>query len=63
AFMRAAQNAFNYSRLGTVAFRTLADLIEASDCFELAYGNLGGAVDALNTLSRAAPAVAECSPP
>lgn len=38
AFMRMADNAFNYSILGAVAFRALAALVDRSDCFEFSYG-------------------------
>ncbi len=43
AFMRMADNSFNYSILGTVAFRTLAALVDKSRCFEFPNG---GDVDA-----------------
>ncbi len=40
AFMRAADNAFNYSLLGETGFTALADFVEASDCYEFSYGDL-----------------------
>lgn len=54
AFLRAAENSFNYARLGTSAFRALTHLIDVSDCYELTYGNLALAVDTLSRLSRSA---------
>lgn len=55
AFMRAADNAFNYSLLGEAGFSTLAALIEASACHEFNYSKLDEAIDAFNQLQPPAP--------
>jgi HprK-related kinase A len=44
AFMRVAENTFNYSLLGAKGFNTLAGLIDASDSFELRYSQLEEAI-------------------
>ena len=50
AFLRAADNSFNYHLLGTVGFQTLAKVIESSACFEFAYGSLEDAASTLGNL-------------
>lgn len=45
AFMRVADNAFNYSLLGTKGFETLAGLIDASLCYDFTYSNLDDAIE------------------
>lgn len=55
AFMRAADNAFNYSLLGESGFSTLAALIDASACHEFTYSKLDEAIDAFNQLQPPAP--------
>lgn len=40
AFMRVADNAFNYSLLGTQGFKVLTGLIDSCLCYELSYSNL-----------------------
>lgn len=40
AFMRAADNAFNYSLLGEQGFHALGDFVDACDCYEFRYGDL-----------------------
>lgn len=45
-----ADDAFNFSILGTIAFETLADLIDRCDCYELRYGNLDEAIELLNDM-------------
>jgi HprK-related kinase A len=58
ALLRVGRNSFNYSKLGAVGFETLADLIEASECYELTYGDLDQAVRLLSDLADEAAAVA-----
>ena len=48
AFLRMADNAFNYSILGEVGFRALARLLDHSDCFE--YPNRGDVDRALRDM-------------
>ena len=48
AFMRMADNAFNYSILGTDAFRALAALVDQSRCYE--FPNGGDVADAIATM-------------
>lgn len=50
AFMRAADNAFNYSLLGKHGFACLAGLIEASSCHDFVYSKLDEAIDVFNKL-------------
>jgi len=50
AFMRLAEQAFNYSVLGQAGFETMATLIDACDCFEFTYGDLGEAISAFAQL-------------
>lgn len=50
AFMRVADNAFNYSLLGTKGFETLAGLIDASLCYDFVYSNLDEAIETFSEL-------------
>jgi HprK-related kinase A len=56
AFMQVADNAFNYSMLGQRGFGALADVIDASACFEFSYSRLDDAVAAFDALHAAAQA-------
>jgi HprK-related kinase A len=49
-FAQLAANAFNYEMLGREGFRTVAGLINASDCYTLDYSRLDEAVAALDAL-------------
>jgi hypothetical protein len=60
AFLRLADNAFNYSLLGVKGFETLAGLIDAASCYEFCYGDLEEAASVLNTLA-ASPALAHAA--
>jgi HprK-related kinase A len=53
-----AHNAFNYSLLGTTGFTTLADVIDACDCYELTYSKLDDALAILNALKPPTKAAA-----
>ncbi|MGA2260690.1 MAG: HprK-related kinase A [Acidobacteriota bacterium] len=50
AFLRFAENAFNYSLLGTAGFEATARLIDSASCYEFSYGNLDEAVASLGSL-------------
>jgi hypothetical protein len=50
AFMRVADNAFNYSTLGTNGFETLANVIDASQCYEFSYSVLDEAIETFDNL-------------
>lgn len=50
AFMRVADNAFNYSLLGAKGFRALAALIDASQCYDFSYSVLDQAIETFATL-------------
>ena len=50
AFMRVADNAFNYSLLGTKGFETLAGLIDASLCYDFTYSILDDAIETFDAL-------------
>jgi HprK-related kinase A len=54
AFMHVADSAFNYNLHGRKGFETLAQVIEASDCYEFAYGDLGEAVKLFDRLATTA---------
>jgi hypothetical protein len=45
ALLRLADQAFNYSLLGTVGFQTLADVVDGCTCFDVRYGDLDAALD------------------
>lgn len=51
AFMRMADNAFNYSVLGLQGFQTLTGLIDASLCYDFTYSVLDEAIETFNALT------------
>ncbi|MET0961393.1 MAG: HprK-related kinase A [Noviherbaspirillum sp.] len=51
AFMRVADNAFNYAQLGAEAFEALAGVIAQSDCYDFRYSDIDEAVAAFEQLS------------
>ncbi len=51
AFMRVADNAFNYAQLGVEGFNALAGVVGASDCYDLHYSSLDEAIAAFEQLS------------
>jgi HprK-related kinase A len=55
AFLRAAENAFNYSLLGADGFRAVARLVDATRTFDFSYGALDDAVAAFDQLACAQP--------
>jgi hypothetical protein len=55
AFMRVADNAFNYSLLGTQGFRSLSGLIDASQSHDFTYSKLDEAIEVFNNLRPPAP--------
>jgi len=50
AFMRVAENTFNYSLLGAKGFEALAQFMDSTDCFEFSYGQLEEAIALLAAL-------------
>ncbi|MGZ5819061.1 MAG: HprK-related kinase A [Burkholderiaceae bacterium] len=50
AFMRVADNAFNYSTLGIKGFETLAKVIDTSQCYEFSYSTLDDAIETFENL-------------
>ena len=50
AFMRIADNAFNYSLLGVKGFETMAGLIDASLCYDFTYSVLDEAIETFAAL-------------
>jgi hypothetical protein len=52
AFLRMAENAFNYSQLGPSGFRTLADTIDRCDSYDFRYSNLDDAIALFASLER-----------
>ena len=53
AFLMVATNAFNYEVLDEAAFRLVADVVRACDCYSLVYSDLNEAIPALDELSNA----------
>lgn len=54
AFMRLAQNAFNYSVLGGTGFAAVGDLVDASQSFDFSYSRLDDAVAVFAQLAERA---------
>ena len=50
-FVHVADDAFNFSLLGRLGFEMLSAVVDACDCYELTYGDLGQAVAALTQLA------------
>jgi hypothetical protein len=50
AFMRLAENSFNYSLLGPAGFDAMAALIERTDSYQFSYGVLDEAIDVFSSL-------------
>lgn len=50
AFIRIADNAFNYSLLGVKGFETLARFVDASQCYDFTYSSLEDAIETFSTL-------------
>jgi HprK-related kinase A len=50
AFLRVAENAFNFSALGSTGFETLANVIDGARCFEFTYSALDDAIDTFSSL-------------
>jgi HprK-related kinase A len=50
AFVRVADNSFNYSLLGLNGFKTMASLIDASLCYDFTYSNLDDAIEIFGAL-------------
>ena len=51
AFMKLAGNSFNYKLLGESGFRTVARIIDASDCYLFPFGDLDQAIGQLDELT------------
>ena len=51
AFLRVAENAFNYSLLGATGFATLAGLVGSTRSFDFHYSALDDAVAAFDQLA------------
>ena len=56
AFLRVADNAFNYSLLGDKGFTCLADALESCHCYDFRYSVLDEAVAAFDALLMKAAA-------
>ena len=54
AFMQLADSAFNYNLHGRQGFETLAQVIDAAECYEFAYGDLEEAVKLYDRLATTA---------
>lgn len=54
AFMRVADNAFNYAQLGLDGFNALAGVVRQSDCYDLHYSSLDDAIAAFDRLAAQA---------
>ncbi|MCU6434148.1 HprK-related kinase A [Undibacterium sp. Jales W-56] len=53
AFIRVADNAFNYSLLGSAGFHALAKVLDNADAFELSYSALDQAMQFFDSLAKA----------
>lgn len=53
--LRVAQDAFNFSILGTDGFEALSKLVDASDCYTLTYSDMNEAIACLNELIAREP--------
>lgn len=53
AFMKIAENTFNYSMMGLQGFQTIAQLVDRCDCYSFTYSNLDEAIAIFNALSEA----------
>lgn len=53
-FMRVAENAFNYSLLGSRAFETLGKVIDGCQCFDFTYSALDDAIEAFSSFTATA---------
>lgn len=51
AFLRLAHNSFNYDITGPDGFRAVGEIVRASECYDLAYGDLDEAVFRIDTLT------------
>ena len=51
AFMRVADNAFNYSLLGTQGFKALSGMIDNCQCYEFTYSDLDEAMATFSSLT------------
>ena len=52
AFLKLANNSFNYQLLGLRGFEGVTRLVRDCDCYILSYSHLGEAIDALNALAE-----------
>ncbi len=50
AFLKLANNSFNYQLLGLQGFQSVTRLVRDCDCYILSYSNLGEAIEAMNQL-------------
>lgn len=53
AFMKIADNTFNYSMLGLRGFETIGRLLDRCDCYEFKYSHLDDAIEVFRALSEA----------
>jgi len=44
AFLKLAENCFNYNILGVEGFNSVGDLIDSSDCYDFKYSSLDEAI-------------------
>jgi hypothetical protein len=51
AALRAADNSFNYTLMGQVAFQTVCAVVDRCECFDLVYGDLDEVVDVFADLA------------
>lgn len=52
AFIKIAENAFNYSMLGVRGFETVSQLIDRCDCYDFSYSDLGEAIGLFRDLAE-----------
>ena len=52
AFIKLAENSFNYNTLGIRGFNSLGELIDTSDCYDFKYSNLAEAITLFTELAH-----------
>ena len=53
AFMKIAENTFNYSMMGLPGFQTISQLVDQCDCYNFTYSHLDEAISIFHALSEA----------
>ncbi|MEO7190120.1 MAG: HprK-related kinase A [Vicinamibacterales bacterium] len=57
ALLRLGEQAFNYSMLGDAGFRTLCDVVDGCDCYQIRFGSLSDALACVRSFAEVEPAL------